>query len=81
MTVVLRRIDMDSDKGEVLLLTKGADNVIFERLLTTEAQEEMKRETVFHLREFASSGLRTLTLTYKSIPGIFLPYNSYCHLS
>ncbi|KIM48588.1 hypothetical protein M413DRAFT_437796 [Hebeloma cylindrosporum] len=68
MSVVLRRINMDSDKDEVLLLTKGADNVIFERLLITEAQEEMKRETEVHLREFASNGLRTLTLAYKTIP-------------
>jgi len=71
MSVVLRRIDVDSDKGEVLLLTKGADNVIFERLLMTETQEDMKRETEVHLTEFASSGLRTLTLAYKTIPGIF----------
>ena len=71
MSVVLRRIDVDSDKGELLLLTKGADNVIFERLLMTEAQEEMKRETEIHLREFASSGLRTLTLAFRTIPGIY----------
>ena len=71
MSVVLRRIDVDSDQDELLLLTKGADNVIFERLLTTEAQEKMKRETEIHLREFASSGLRTLTLAYRIIPGTF----------
>jgi phospholipid-translocating ATPase len=71
MSVVLRRLDLDSDKDELLLLTKGADNVVFERLLTTEAQEEMKRKTEIHLREFASSGLRTLTLAYKIIPGTF----------
>ena len=71
MSVVLRRLDVDSDKDEVLLLIKGADNVIFERLLKTEAQEEMKKETEVHLREFASSGLRTLTLAYRIIPGIF----------
>ena len=39
---------MDSDKDEILLLTKGADNVC-EWLLVAEVQEEMKRASL-HLR-------------------------------
>lgn len=65
MSVVLRRIDADS--GQLLLLTKGADNVIFERL--RDGEEELKAETGRHLSEFASTGLRTLTLAYKPIKG------------
>jgi phospholipid-translocating ATPase len=62
MSVVLRKQD-----NSLLLLTKGADNVIFERLQP--GADEMKRETENHLSEFANSGLRTLTLAYKTISG------------
>lgn len=65
MSVVLRRLDVESN--ELLLLTKGADNVIFERLRPGE--DQLKRETETHLNEFASMGLRTLTLGYRTIPG------------
>lgn len=65
MSVVLRRLDIDTD--DLLLLTKGADNVIFERLRPGE--EELKEETERHLNEFASNGLRTLTLAHKTVPG------------
>ncbi|KAF8163678.1 hypothetical protein B0H34DRAFT_649957 [Crassisporium funariophilum] len=64
MSVVLRRLG-EGDRG-LLLLTKGADNVIFERLRPGE--EDLKEETENHLSEFAKSGLRTLTLAYKTIP-------------
>jgi len=67
MSVLLRKIDTD----ELLLLTKGADDVIFERLLKNEAQENMKRETEVHLSEFAKSGLRTLTLAYRTVTSMF----------
>ncbi|KAK0464027.1 phospholipid-translocating ATPase [Armillaria novae-zelandiae] len=64
MSVVLRKLD-DAD-GKLFLLTKGADNVVFERLL--ESEDEGSREvTEMHLSEFASGGLRTLALAYKVI--------------
>ncbi|KAI0086431.1 phospholipid-translocating ATPase [Irpex rosettiformis] len=63
MSVVVRKLD--DDEGRLLLLTKGADNVIFERL--REGNEELKDVTEDHLAEFASSGLRTLTLAWKPI--------------
>ncbi|KAF7322236.1 Phospholipid-transporting ATPase [Mycena chlorophos] len=50
--------------GRLLLLSKGADNVIFERLKAGVA-EELKEQTEEHLDEFASNGLRALTLAYK----------------
>lgn len=65
MSVVLRKLD-SKDSG-LLLLTKGADNIIFERLRP--GADDMKKETEKHLSEFANSGLRTLTLAYKTIPG------------
>ncbi|PPQ99092.1 hypothetical protein CVT24_009358 [Panaeolus cyanescens] len=64
MSVVLRKLG-DGD-GSLLLLSKGADNVIFERLLP--GDEDLKEETENHLSEFANTGLRTLTLAYRDIP-------------
>ncbi|KAG5337166.1 hypothetical protein C0989_010433 [Termitomyces sp. Mn162] len=67
MSVVVRK--MDEDDGRVFLLCKGADNVIFERLKEGGVGEgEEREETERHLGEFASEGLRTLTLAYKVIP-------------
>lgn len=79
MSVVLRKLNPSlsssssspppQDGGSLLLLTKGADNIIFERLRA--GADEMKMETEKHLSEFANSGLRTLTLAYKTIEGSF----------
>ncbi|KAF8514068.1 phospholipid-translocating ATPase [Gautieria morchelliformis] len=65
MSVVVRKLDQ-SDR-RLYLLTKGADNVIFEHLRPDE-NEELKATTEKHLDEFASAGLRTLCLAYKGIP-------------
>lgn len=65
MSVVLRRVDVEDQR--LFLLTKGADNVIFERL--KDGEDELKKETEHHLSEFANTGLRTLTLAYKVISG------------
>lgn len=65
MSVVVRKLD-DDDK-RLLLLTKGADNVIFERL--KQGNDELKDITEDHLADFASEGLRTLTLAWRYIPG------------
>jgi phospholipid-translocating ATPase len=70
MSVVLRK--MDEEDGRLFLLTKGADNVVFERL--KDGEDELKEITSQRLSEFASQGLRTLTLAYKVIPGEFSPY-------
>ncbi|GLB34568.1 putative cation transport ATPase (P-type) (TC 3.A.3) family, type IV subfamily protein [Lyophyllum shimeji] len=64
MSVVLRKLDEQDQR--IFLLCKGADNVIFERL--REGAEDLKAETGKHLGEFASEGLRTLTLAYKVVP-------------
>ena len=68
MSVFLRKVDENSeDDGKVYLLSKGADNVIIERL--SPGQDDFVRTTEEHLAEFASDGLRTLTLAYKVVPG------------
>lgn len=66
MSVVLRKLD--GDDSRLFLLSKGADSVIFERLKPG-AGEELKQVTEQHLDDFASQGLRTLTLAYKVIKG------------
>lgn len=68
MSVILRKLDdgeLDSknSKHPIILFAKGADNVIFERLV--EGDDEFKKTTDSHLEEFATEGLRTLTLAYK----------------
>ncbi|KAF9014178.1 phospholipid-translocating ATPase [Cyathus striatus] len=63
MSVVLRKLDDEDNR--LFLLTKGADNVIFERL--KEGDDALKQETEHHLSQFANNGLRTLTLAYKVI--------------
>ncbi|KAH7909858.1 hypothetical protein BJ138DRAFT_1195493 [Hygrophoropsis aurantiaca] len=64
MSIVVRKLD--EVDGRLFLLTKGADNVIFERLKA--GGDELKKVTEDHLDEFARDGLRTLTLAYKVIP-------------
>lgn len=71
MSVIVRKLGEENGEGEdgrLFLLTKGADNVIFERLAP--GNEEFRRKTERHLDEFASEGLRTLTLAYKELPGM-----------
>jgi len=52
-------------KEEILLLTKGADNIIFERL--AKGQDQVVQETTAHFQSFARDGLRTLCLAYKPL--------------
>ncbi|KAL0077663.1 hypothetical protein F4703DRAFT_1880396 [Phycomyces blakesleeanus] len=71
MSVILRPTDSD----KIVLLCKGADSVIIERLCTDfgdqndlkESQENVKEATLQHLEEFANEGLRTLCLSYRFI--------------
>ncbi|KAL1408157.1 hypothetical protein Q8F55_004961 [Vanrija albida] len=62
MSVVVRKLD---EHGRIFLLTKGADNVIFERLSTEVGQQKIKDQTDKDLQVFANEGLRTLCLAYR----------------
>ena len=53
MSVVVRKLDQNDRR--LFLLTKGADNVVFERLRVDE-NEELKATTERHLDEFANEG-------------------------
>ncbi|KAG6835961.1 hypothetical protein H0H93_012827 [Arthromyces matolae] len=63
MSVVVRKLG--GEDGRIFLLTKGADNIIFQRL--KQSEHDLMAETEVHLSEFANKGLRTLTLAYKVI--------------
>lgn len=54
MSVILRRLKENGEPESLVLLTKGADNVIFERLAP--GSEALKKQTDSHLEEFANEG-------------------------
>jgi phospholipid-translocating ATPase len=67
MSVILRKVATENDsERKLLLLSKGADSVIIERLKS--GQEPFIKTTEEHLEYFANAGLRTLCLAYKVIP-------------
>nr|UJH94547.1 Dnf1 [Starmerella bombicola] len=54
------------DTGKIFLICKGADSVIYSRLVPG-AQEELRKTTAVHLEEFANEGLRTLCIAQREI--------------
>ncbi|KAH6802141.1 ATPase E1-E2 type family protein / haloacid dehalogenase-like hydrolase family protein [Perilla frutescens var. frutescens] len=60
MSVIVR-----NEEGRLLLLCKGADSVMFERL--AENGREYEKETKEHVNEYADAGLRTLVLAYREL--------------
>ncbi|KAF9277994.1 hypothetical protein BGZ88_000862 [Linnemannia elongata] len=62
MTVIVR--EPQELGGKILLLTKGADNVIFERLAHTD-DETLRDQTERDIEAFSNMGLRTLTLAQR----------------
>lgn len=60
MSVIVR----DGD-GKLLLLSKGADSVMFDRLAKN--GREFEERTKEHVNEYADAGLRTLILAYREL--------------
>uniref|UniRef100_A0A1J3JQ60 Phospholipid-transporting ATPase n=1 Tax=Noccaea caerulescens TaxID=107243 RepID=A0A1J3JQ60_NOCCA len=60
MSVIVR-----NPESRLLLLSKGADSVMFERLAKHGRQNE--RETKEHIKRYAEAGLRTLVITYREV--------------
>ncbi|XP_010534920.1 PREDICTED: phospholipid-transporting ATPase 6 [Tarenaya hassleriana] len=58
MSVIVR-----DEKGHILLLCKGADSIIFDRL--AKRGKTYLGATTKHLNEYGDAGLRTLALAYK----------------
>lgn len=61
MSIILRET---TGERRVLLLIKGADSVIYERL-ALDHDPELKSQTTQDLESFANAGLRTLCVAYK----------------
>lgn len=59
--------DNASAEPRVVLYCKGADSIIYSRLLTTQNNEAMLNETSQHLEEFATEGLRTLCIARREL--------------
>lgn len=70
MSVILRELPSveggDDTEGRLLLLCKGADNVIFERL-EPGVGDRFKQKTSDDLDMFAGEGLRTLCLAHREL--------------
>ncbi|CAO3595457.1 unnamed protein product [Absidia cylindrospora] len=72
MSVIIRPKD---GSNRIVLLCKGADSVIYERLCTNfgdqhdlaTKQQQIRDDTEEHLEKFATEGLRTLCLAYRFI--------------
>ncbi|XP_077216942.1 putative phospholipid-transporting ATPase 4 isoform X2 [Tasmannia lanceolata] len=60
MSVIVR-----DEGGQILLLCKGADSIIFERLAKNGRVYE--EDTTRHLNEYGEAGLRTLVLAYRKL--------------
>ncbi|KAM1938152.1 hypothetical protein FF1_015782 [Malus domestica] len=60
MSVIVR-----NEEGRILLLCKGADSVMFERLANN--GREFEDKTREHINEYADAGLRTLVLAYREL--------------
>ncbi|XP_075479097.1 putative phospholipid-transporting ATPase 4 [Primulina tabacum] len=60
MSVIVRNED-----GEVILLCKGADDVIFDRL--ADNGRTYQQATAIHLSNYAEDGLRTMVFAYKKV--------------
>ncbi|GAB2213107.1 hypothetical protein Droror1_Dr00021125 [Drosera rotundifolia] len=56
---------VQNEEGKLLLLCKGADSVMFERL--AEDGREFEQQTRSHINEYAEAGLRTLILAYREV--------------
>ncbi|CAO3573025.1 unnamed protein product [Mortierella alpina] len=63
MTVIVR--EPQELGGRILLLTKGADNVIFERLSHDTKDDVLRDQTEQDIEAFSNMGLRTLTLAQR----------------
>ncbi|GMJ05724.1 Aminophospholipid ATPase 9 [Hibiscus trionum] len=60
MSVIVR-----DEEGKILLLSKGADSVMFEML--AKSGREFEEDTRQHMNDYADAGLRTLLLAYREL--------------
>ncbi|KAK1308287.1 putative phospholipid-transporting ATPase 5 [Acorus calamus] len=56
---------VQDESGQILLLCKGADSIIFDRL--SKNGRTFEEETRRHITEYGEAGLRTLAIAYKKL--------------
>ncbi|XP_067949362.1 phospholipid-transporting ATPase VA-like isoform X2 [Watersipora subatra] len=61
MSVVMRR----ENSQEIVVYTKGADNVIFDKIKSDEQNQQLVKQARIHVNHFAKDGLRTLCMAKK----------------
>ncbi|CAN3373146.1 phospholipid-transporting ATPase Dnf1p [Diutina rugosa] len=61
------KLEEDGKDPRCLLITKGADSIIYSRLSATENDQEIIDQTSAHLEEFATEGLRTLCIAQREL--------------
>ncbi|MCL7023503.1 hypothetical protein MKW94_016229 [Papaver nudicaule] len=54
-----------NEEGQVLLLCKGADSIMFDRI--SEDSQKVVAKTKEHIKNYAKAGLRTLVIAYRVI--------------
>ncbi|CAI5481750.1 unnamed protein product [Closterium sp. Yama58-4] len=62
MSVIVR-----TPEGNLVLLCKGADNIIMDRLGGSDVAQQHRPITEQHMRTYAEAGLRTLAIAWKEI--------------
>jgi phospholipid-transporting ATPase len=62
MSVVIRSAD-----GEIILYSKGADNIMMDRLDRQKNNQDMIKKANDSLTEFSNVGLRTLVIAYRTL--------------
>ena len=66
MSILVREKGADGSLGPYTLLSKGADDVMFEKL-RPDGDKSAEDDVTRHLAHFASLGLRTLVLAKKTL--------------
>lgn len=66
-TLLKLKSNNQGDHDKVMLICKGADSVIYERLLPKLNNPSLVQTTSEHLRQFATEGLRTLGIAQREI--------------
>lgn len=59
--------DKEDEEPKALLLCKGADSVIYDRLSRTKNDRDLLNSTAGHLESFATEGLRTLCIAQREL--------------
>lgn len=56
-----------NEQPRALLICKGADSIIYSRLLKTNQDPKLSEKTALHLEEYATEGLRTLCIAQREL--------------